>query len=243
MLIDRESDVAVWRQIADDLQSDIAARSLLPGDKLPSESTLAEHYSVNRHTVRRALLVLAQEGYVESARGSGTFVLERPVAYPLTSRTRFSEIMSAQNYEPGGRMISSAVEAANARVAERLECARGEPVFRLESMRVADGVPIVVNTSYFKKSQVPALVSDYAELGSFSKALARAGFGDYRRKSSWITAMAANSADAANLMVKPGTPVLHVESLNVTNDGRPVQFALARFRADAVQLIVESEEN
>ena len=55
---------AVWRQIVEHLVADIDAGRLQPGARLPNETTLAETFSVNRHTVRRALSELAAKGLV-----------------------------------------------------------------------------------------------------------------------------------------------------------------------------------
>lgn len=51
-----------------------------PGDRLPAERDLASRLSVSRETLREALAVVAQAGYVQARRGryGGTFVLPPP---------------------------------------------------------------------------------------------------------------------------------------------------------------------
>ncbi len=44
--------------------------------------------------MRRALATLAERGLVRAERGSGTYVEAPRLAYPLRSRTRFSEIVA-----------------------------------------------------------------------------------------------------------------------------------------------------
>ncbi|MEO8884271.1 MAG: GntR family transcriptional regulator, partial [Devosia sp.] len=76
--------VALWRQIADAIRLDIVGGKLNEGDKLAGELPLAERFGVNRHTVRRALAVLAEEGVVRAEHGRGTFVNEaRRLSYPI----------------------------------------------------------------------------------------------------------------------------------------------------------------
>ncbi len=232
--------VVIWRRIADSLKADILSGRMQPGGQLPTESVLAERFSVNRHTVRRALSALTSDGYIEATRGRGTFVAEHPIHYPIGSRTRFSEIVSGQALQPGGRLISSAIVAANAALAERLGIAEGEPLIRLEVLRVADSVPVTVGTLWFIAARVPNLINDYAETGTITKALEKAGFGDYRRQASWITTMIADGEDRRHLKLGNGAPVLVVESLNISADGQPLQFSRARFAGGAVQLVIES---
>ena len=85
--------VTLWRRIADDLERAITAGEIAPGEKLPGETEIAARFAVNRHTVRRAIAELAGRGLVRAARGSGTFVEGGRLAYPISARTRFSEIV------------------------------------------------------------------------------------------------------------------------------------------------------
>lgn len=236
----RDSETVAWRKIARDLEETIAGGELVPGARLPTEMELARRYKVNRHTVRRAIAALTNEGRIEAVQGRGTFVAEKPISYPLTARTRFSEIVSAQDLVPGGRMIATAIEPGAGLVAERLELDEGTPVLRIDTLRVVEGHPVVVGTGWLSQALVPDFLIDYAELGSVSAALERAGFGDYRRQTSWVTAEPANDVDAAHLRIAEGAPLLVVESLNVTAAGAPLQFSRSRFVADAIQLRVDS---
>ena len=92
---DAASGVALWRQVADGIERGIADGRFAAGERLPAEMEIAETYRVNRHTVRRALAALAERGLVRAERGSGTYVEAPRIAYPLRSRTRFSEIVGA----------------------------------------------------------------------------------------------------------------------------------------------------
>lgn len=76
--IDRTDDAPPFRQIARHLREAIRRGDLDPGDQLPSESQLIEHYGVARMTVRQALAELRAEGLVVSEHGRGVFVRSRP---------------------------------------------------------------------------------------------------------------------------------------------------------------------
>ncbi|HKO09901.1 MAG TPA: PLP-dependent aminotransferase family protein [Alphaproteobacteria bacterium] len=62
------------RQIYRALQTLILSGALKPGTKLPSTRTLARHLELARTTVIAAFELLAAEGYIEGAHGSGTYV-------------------------------------------------------------------------------------------------------------------------------------------------------------------------
>ena len=60
-----------------DLEEQIHRGELRAGDRVPSENQLAADYQVSRQTVRKALAILEQEGYIYAMHGKGTFVSER----------------------------------------------------------------------------------------------------------------------------------------------------------------------
>ncbi len=62
--------------ICEDLRSQILEAKIKPGDKLPSENVLSAQYSVSRQTVRKALEILQNEGYIYAEHGRGTFCSE-----------------------------------------------------------------------------------------------------------------------------------------------------------------------
>ena len=59
--------------LMEQLKKDMIEGRIKPGDKLPSENELAEMYDISRHTVRKALSILANEGFVVAEHGRGTF--------------------------------------------------------------------------------------------------------------------------------------------------------------------------
>src|ERR1700680_2949713 len=118
---DTASGVALGRQVADGIERDIADGTFAAGEKLPGEMEIAETYRVNRHTVRRALATLAERGFVRAERGSGTYVEAPRLAYPLRSRTRFSEIVGAGGREPDGQVIGASQALASREMARLLD--------------------------------------------------------------------------------------------------------------------------
>ena len=63
-----------YELVADSLLALISERHLKPGDALPTERELMQHYSVGRSSVREALRMLESKGLI-SAGGSGAFVV------------------------------------------------------------------------------------------------------------------------------------------------------------------------
>ncbi|MBN9673374.1 phosphonate metabolism transcriptional regulator PhnF [Roseibium aggregatum] len=239
--LDRSAGIAVWRQIMETIKAEIVSGTFEKDSRLPPESELAARFGVNRHTVRRAIAALTADGILRADQGRGTFVASRPLSYPIGTRTRFSEIVSGQNRAPSGRLIGSSLEEADAMLAHQLEVPLGTILIRVETLRVADGIPFIVATSWFENARVPDFVTDYAESGSITRALEKAGIHDYLRKETRITAEPVEANDARQLGLALGQPILVMESVNLGTDGKPLQYSRARAAADRMQLVVSGD--
>jgi GntR family phosphonate transport system transcriptional regulator len=237
---DAASGVALWRQVADGIERAIASGSFAAGEKLPAEIEIAETYRVNRHTVRRALATLAERGLVRAERGSGTYVEAQRIAYPLRSRTRFSEIVGAGGREPRGQLIGASEEPATRDLARQLALKTGAPLIRIEALRLADRIPICVGTTWFSAESFPEAGRIYERVRSTTKLLAQYGIRDYRRASTRVTAGIVDATDAAQLDLALGRPILVVDSTDLDADGRPLLTTHARFAAERVEFLVES---
>ena len=66
-----------YRTIYNDLEQRIGSGSYLPGMQIDSEPTLATRWSCSRHTVRKALLALAERGLLQQRPGRGWFVANK----------------------------------------------------------------------------------------------------------------------------------------------------------------------
>src|SRR5262249_56647643 len=98
---------------------------------------------------------VARRVRVRGGRGRRTYAEPGGLAYPIRSRTRFSEIVGAAGREAGGRLFAHQSEPAPPDVAKRLNVAAGTPLVRLDILRTADGVPICVSTNWLLAEKMP----------------------------------------------------------------------------------------
>jgi GntR family phosphonate transport system transcriptional regulator len=186
------------------------------------------------------LATLAERGLVRAERGSGTYVETQRLAYPLRSRTRFSEIVGAGGREPRGQLIDASDEVATRELAPRLGLKIGAPLIRIEALRLADRSPICVGTTWLAAERFPNAGGIYASAGSMTKVLAHYNIRDYRRASTRITAAIVDATDAARLTLALGHPILVVDSTDVDTDGKPLLTTRARFAAERVEFVIEN---
>jgi len=77
-MLNSDSPIPLYLQLAGIIQNRIEKGEFVPGVKISSENELAAKYKIGRPTVRMAFDVLIRKGIIESRRGSGTFVREKP---------------------------------------------------------------------------------------------------------------------------------------------------------------------
>jgi len=231
---------ALWQSIADAVSEEIRSGAYGPGERLPTEMQLAERFGVNRHTVRRAIASLQDQGMVRIEQGRGTFVQEDIVDYPLSARTRFSEIVKRQARTPSGTFLRSATIPADAAMAEALALAPGAPVALIETMGMVDDQPISLVAHHFPLGRFPGLFEAYEATRKITPMFERLGVGDYQRKSTRVTARLPDGYEMRHLRLARTMPVLCLEAINVDRDGRPVEYGLTRFSASRVQVVINT---
>ena len=161
----------LYSSIKDDLLAKIKDGTYKEGDIIPPEVELAKSYGVSRPTIRQALQILANDGYIEKRKRRGTIVTKPKVSQGLTMGVRsFEEDMSRE-----GRVVRSTVvifkrEKASEEVAANLELKPRAEVYKLVRLRYVDEKPNV-----FVESYIP--VEPYPNFESY----------DFRRTVAWTS--------------------------------------------------------
>src|SRR5262245_37532384 len=192
----------------------ILSQSLADGEyksarALPSEPDLVARYRVSRTTVRRALLLLEQEGRILRRRGSGT--------YAKTSRVHTSlgfDVQSLYGGAPafGGEPGTDITQNGAAPVPTSLHAAHpelGESAFAVQRTRSEQGEPYQVAITY-----VPETVARRSGLrrGGTSTAGLEKLARDVRGVEQVTTAVAADAVSAKELKVAIGSPLLRIRA-------------------------------
>lgn len=231
----------LWKSIALNVTSDIAEGRYKTGDRLPTEAQLSAKHGVNRHTVRRALSEMAEQGLVHARRGAGVFVLARSTEYPIGKRVRYHQNISASGKIPGKRILALTTRTADEPEAKALGLRPGDPVHVYDGLSLADNQPIALFQSVFPAERFPELLDALTRTQSVTKALHSCGVADYTRLSTRLSARAATATQALHLQLIEGAPVLYSIGVNADPQGNPVEYGRTVFAGERVTLTLNDD--
>lgn len=233
--LDRSDDRSPYLQIAAALREAINLGRLGPGDRLPSESELTQHYGVARMTARQAIQELKSEGLVMSEHGRGVFVRAAPVVRRLASerfarqnrehgKAAFMAEAEKVGYTPGVDNINVDEGPAPADAAERLGLKAGAPVMIRKRRYLANNEPVETATSYIpvELARGTAIAENDSGPGGIYARLEEAGH-VLDRFVEEVAARMPTPTERRALQLGPGVPVLTVVRTAFDTSGTAVE--------------------
>ncbi|RTZ94344.1 MAG: GntR family transcriptional regulator [Deltaproteobacteria bacterium] len=161
-----ERGKVAYRQIEEAIVQAIREGNLKEGDRLPSETTLAEDLKLSRMTVNKAFTLLSQRGLITRVRGRGSFVTPRKLNQGFFRVTSFNRSIAEMGMVPSTEVLESRVEPASGEVAKALGIEKGAPVIFVKRLRVADGVPLMLETRYLNEAHCRPVLKEDLSTGS-----------------------------------------------------------------------------
>lgn len=157
--IDISSDVPIYIQLANVLRQKINEEKLQIGELIPPEKEICSVLGVSRSTVRNALTLLESEGVLARRRGKGTYVTKPKLKRGLNNLYNFSTEMRMLGLLPKSELISFELIKAPFEIANLLRVSEEEFVYKITRLRIANDVPMLLETAYIPEKYCPHLSS------------------------------------------------------------------------------------
>lgn len=230
--INKQSHLPYYAQLADILREII--QDSLSGDEtelLPSENDLVDTYQVSRATVRRALGLLAREGLIYKVRGKGTYIAKHRVRYPLTKLIPTTEDMQRRGWKVDIEVLSFEEVETHAPVTESLGLDQDDRIYELCRLRLGNNQPVGLQWAYLPVQIFPGLIEH--DLADSLTRVAEREFGVvFWSAHEFLRARLPTGFEAEKLQIPDDLPVIYMERITFTPEGRPVEFLQSIWRSD-----------
>ncbi|MBE6011020.1 GntR family transcriptional regulator [Anaeropeptidivorans aminofermentans] len=152
-------EIPKYKVIENYILDGIKSGKLKRGDQIETEIQLSEKFNIGRLTVSKALINLAQEGYIERIPGKGSFVKTNVVVKSIAARRSFSRDMLSAGMKPGSKLIEYKVITGKEvpTIAKYLNLDDEDFIHFFIRLRTGDGDPIALSYTYIPTKIVPAM--------------------------------------------------------------------------------------
>lgn len=242
--------------VHDAIKADIESGKILPGTFLPTEKKLMSFYDASRTTIRRAMQSLQKEHYVEIRQGRGTRVSlkdAKDASFGLQKSHFFKEVSVSSNYlleeartQSQGAIIDT-IKAAE-QIAKALQISKNEEVFRLQRVKLVNGLVFGYVVSYIPVHFCPDITSYNGKITNLYSTLQKAYQLSISSVQEHINAIVAGFVESKILDVKIGSPLILTTRIAKETHQQPVEYSESIFNPSLYQIVItmkglmESEE-
>jgi GntR family transcriptional regulator len=230
--IDKSSPIPYYLQLAELMRRQLAQRQ--PDHEvfqLPSENELAAHHGITRATVRRALDVLEREGWLYREKGKGSFAAVRRVEHELTKLVSTTHDMRQRGWPLTTRVVSLEQLPASPKLAVTLEVPEEAPCYELCRLRLVDGEPLSLQTSYLPQALCTALETHDLANSLYKLLESHYGLRLWSGKEI-LRARCATSREEELLGTSTCTAVMYMERVTYDVNGQAVEYLEAVWHGD-----------
>ena len=206
--------------------------------RLLSTEEAGIYLGVSRPTLRAVIDELVREGLLLRRHGSGTYVAEPKIALPLTM-TSFSEDMARRGMRPGSRVVSFELQAAGAKLGQRLQISPVDEVWVITRLRLADDDSMAIEWLHAPRRLLGDLRREELSDHSYYELL-RVRRGITIASGVQTIEPTVTSPEEAELLGVPvHSPAFLFERTTTSDGGEVVEFVRSVYRGDRYRLVTE----
>lgn len=212
-----------------------------PHDKLPSENEIADRLKVPRITARKAYERLQELGYIYSMQGKGSFVKDRQQQIPLvlSSDKSFSQKMIEMGFDYQSRNIFCEKVEFNHKIYAALQASEEDNVYRIDRLRLIQGQPLALHSSYVSEAQFPDIGLAGRELSSMFQYYQSKGYREFQSHQTHIRLTYPTKHERELLECSSLIPLLVLESACADKEsGQTLEYSKIMYRGDSFTYVI-----
>lgn len=238
MELDNTIATPLYQQLGDIIKEEIESGRLPAGARIPTEKELSQQYNVSRVTVRKALGMMSDSGYLERKSGKGTFVAEKKIQRGLSSGAiSFTNMCKMIGSIPGSKTTKIALEDPTTRDIELMDLKSDEKIVVLERIRYADSKPVILESNKFPELFSFLFREDLNDHSLYEILKVKYNI-TLEHSSKAIDITFASSKEAKALQITKGYPLLRIDSIVHDSDNKITNLCQQLCIGDKFKLLV-----
>lgn len=227
---------AKYIQIYSQLLNRIESGEVPSNSYLPSENDLMNEYHASRDTIRRALNLLLQNGYIQKQKGKGSIVLEfDKIDFPISGLTSFKELAPFMGHESTTKVITLEKIVANEDLKQKLYMEEGD-VYFIERVRTIEKERVIIDIDYLNAQIVPNVTEKIAQNSLYDYIENELGLKiSFARKE--VTVKPVTKQDMELLDLNGFDMVVSIVSYTYLEDATLFQYTESRHRPDKFRFV------
>ena len=238
--LDPFDQVPMYYQLYNKVRQKIEDSEWKPRQPIPSERELQEFYNVSRTTVRQAVSLLVNHGFLYREHGRGTFVSPPKLKNSLHVLSSFSEDMRSRGMEPGQQILQIKWVEPTTKIRQQLELPDDrKTVLLITRLRLANDEPIGIHSAYLPLHEEEGFsVESLEAYGSLYKLLEEKYDRIPTEADETIESVVADEREAALLNIYPGSPLLLIQRIVWSQKREAMEYVKVIYRADRYQYYI-----
>ncbi len=229
-----QQPIPKYYQIYEKLLEQIKSGEFEEYDRFYSDMDLVEKFDVSRGTIREAVKLLIQQGYLVREQGRGTFVTSPTIEQDSEKLMGFTELMEKHDIEPSAKIIEQDIVDAPINLMSLMELGEKDKLVHIVRVRYGNDHPLIIEQSYFVHELFQPIIDMDLESNSIYKLLYKHTNTELGEAKQQITAISAGKEEAELLNVKVGDPLLLMKRLIETKNGKVFQYSEDVYRSDRI---------
>lgn len=219
----------IYEKIVEDIQEKIYKGIYTPGGMLPSENNLCKEHNASRVTVRKALSILYERGFLYSVPGKGHFIRKPTNDSHIL---HFNEFDLLKDKADKITLLGVRIILPTEEVMKKLEVNETRNIVEIRRLFSAKREPLAYDVKYLPYNKKQPLVEEVIQYATFPELVSINAPLYCQKKELIISSRTANEEEQKLLHVGQGYSLLVVEQKLLSDSDKPVGWGKVLYKGD-----------
>lgn len=230
-IINKNSPLPLYYQLKENILKALKNKEFKVGERLPAERELAEYHNISRMTVKKAIDILVDNGYLIRKQGSGTYVNDYQASYSISPLMSFSQEMEKKNLNYSSQILSFK-KIQNKKIAAKMNLKVETKLLQLERLRLIEKKPFLLENTFLEFKKFKDLKQDELANNSLFKIIKNKYNIELIKAEAEVEAMIFNQKISKKMKIEEGLLGLYFEQISENKNKEIIEFTSAYYRSN-----------